>query len=92
MESLSHVTTAGMVESPSSQRFMSNGNQSAGPYTKPTNDYTWCYENSIAVHANSGTASDEYLPQLEVDDKPLIYRQQFESIVNIMKREGIFYS
>ena len=80
-----------MVESPSSQRLMSNGNQSASSYTKPTNDYTWCYENATAIHANNGTSIDEYLPQLEIDDKPLIYRQQFESTVRIQRRACFHY-
>lgn len=78
-----------MVESPSSQRLMSNGNQSASSYTKPTNDYTWCYENSIPIHTNNATSIDEYLPQLEIDEKPLMYRQQFESAVRIKDDEDI---
>jgi RAP1 GTPase activating protein 1 len=64
-----------MVESPSSHRINSNGNQSTISYTKPINEYTWCYENSIPIHTNI----DECLPQLEIDDKPLIYRQQFQT-------------
>jgi hypothetical protein len=66
-----------MVESPSSHRINSNGNQSTISYTKPINEYTWCYENSIPIHTNI----DECLPQLEIDDKPLIYRQQFQTTV-----------
>jgi hypothetical protein len=67
-----------MVESPSSQRILSNGNQSTISYSKPINEYTWCYESSIP---NNGTNLDEHLPQLEIDDKPLIYRQQFQATV-----------
>jgi len=74
-----------MVESPSSQRIVSNGNHPTIPYTKPTNEPTWCYESSIPIHTNSGTSFDECLPQLEIDDKPLIYRQQFGTIVYIKK-------
>jgi len=70
-----------MVDSPSSQRIVFNGNHSTIPYTKSTNDYTWCYESSFPIHTNSATSFDECLPQLEIDDKPLIYRQQFQSIV-----------
>jgi hypothetical protein len=77
LESLSNVGAAGMVDSPSSQRTVFNGNQTTISYNKPTNEYTWCYESSIPIHANSGTSFDECLPQLEIDDKPLIYRQQF---------------
>ena len=67
-----------MVESPSSQRINSNGNQSATSYAKPINEYTWCYESSIPNHTND---DDECLPQLEIDDKPLIYRQHFQAFV-----------
>jgi hypothetical protein len=70
-----------MVDSPSSQRTVFNGNQTTISYNKPTNEYTWCYESSIPIHANSGTSFDECLPQLEIDDKPLIYRQQFAATV-----------
>jgi hypothetical protein len=70
-----------MVESPSSHRTVFTGNHTTIPYTKPTNEYVWCYENSNSMQVNNGTSFDECLPQLEIDDKPLIYRQQFESMV-----------
>lgn len=70
-----------MVESPSSQRIFSNGNHSNISYNKPSNDYTWSYESSVPIHTNSATSFDECLPQLEIDDKPLIYRQQFQITV-----------
>jgi hypothetical protein len=64
-----------MIESPSAQRTVFTGNSysansSPGSHTKSTNEYTWCYE-------DSASSSDERLPRLEIDDKPLIYRQQF---------------
>jgi hypothetical protein len=75
-----------MVESPTSQRTVYTGNHPTNfSYTKPTNDYTWCNESSTPIHINNGTSFDECLPRLEIDDKPLIYRQQFEPIVNINK-------
>jgi len=75
-----------MFESTSSQRTVLtgnnlSGNSSPGPHTKLPNEYTWCYENSNSIHTNSGTNFDECLPRLEIDDKPLIYRQQFEPTV-----------
>jgi hypothetical protein len=74
-----------MGESPSSQRTIFIGNHSANSspssYTKSTNEYTWCYENLTSIYANNGTSVDECLPRLEIDDKPLIYRQQFEPTV-----------
>ncbi|CAF2894408.1 unnamed protein product [Rotaria sp. Silwood2] len=78
-EPLSNVSTTGMVESPSSQRTVFLGNHAPMTYSRSTNEYTWCYESSTSIHANSGTSFDECLPQLEIDDKPLIYRQQFET-------------
>jgi hypothetical protein len=81
-----------MAETSSAQRTVSAGshyftNTSAGLYTKSINEYTWCYENSVAMLANSGTGFDECLPRLEIDDKPLIYRQQFEPTVKKNKRK-----
>ncbi|CAF1197303.1 unnamed protein product [Adineta steineri] len=77
---LSNVSTASMIESPSSHRTVFTGNQTTIPYTKPINEYTWCYESSSpSIQSNTKNSSDECLPQLEIDDKPLIYRQQFES-------------
>ena len=70
-----------MVESPSSQRITFNGTHQTIPYSKPSNEFTWCYESPIPIHTNSATSFDQCLPQLEIDDKPLIYRQQFQSIV-----------
>ena len=49
--------------------------------TKSANQYRWCYENAASVHIASGTFFDKSLPQLEIDDKPLVYRQQFETTV-----------
>jgi len=74
-----------MVESPSSHRTVLTGNHTTIPYTKPTNEYVWCYENSNSMQVNNGTSFDECLPQLEIDDKPLIYRQQFESMVCVKR-------
>jgi hypothetical protein len=79
-----------MVESQSPQRSFFTGNNlspnaSPSSYTKPTNDYTWCYENSASIPTNSGIGFDECLPRLEIDDKPLIYRQQFEPTVKTKK-------
>ena len=79
-----------MVESPSSQRTVFTGHHTTTPYTKPTNEYVWCYEGSIPIHTNSGTSFDECLPQLEIDDKPLIYRQQFGTTVYINNEEMFF--
>ncbi|CAF1101802.1 unnamed protein product [Rotaria sp. Silwood1] len=78
-----NVGSPGMVESPSTQRTVCTGNSHFGNstsnlYTKPTNQYTWCYESSASIPTNSGTSFDECLPKLEIDDKPLIYREQFE--------------
>ncbi|CAF0813542.1 unnamed protein product [Rotaria sp. Silwood1] len=49
-EPLSNVGTTGMVESPSSQRTVFLGNHATMTYSKPTNEYTWCYENSTSIH------------------------------------------
>jgi len=81
-----------MVESPSSQRITFNGTHPTIPYTKPSNEFTWCYESSIPIHTNSATSFDQCLPQLEIDDKPLIYRQQFQPIVYIKIKINIFYN
>ena len=70
-----------MVESPSSHRTVYNGSAMSIPYTKSINDFTWCYESSNLNSISTRTSVDECLPQLEIDDKPLIYRQQFESTV-----------
>jgi len=83
-----------MVESPSTRRTVSGGSSHfvhslPGVHTKPTNEYSWCYENPAAMPTNSGTRVDECLPRLEIDDKPLIYRQQFEPTV---KQKKIFLS
>ncbi|CAF0794556.1 unnamed protein product [Rotaria sordida] len=78
-ESLSNVGTTGTIESPSSQRTVFIGNHTPITYIKPTNEYAWCFESSTTIHGNSGTSIDECLPQLEIDDKPLIYRQQFQA-------------
>ena len=40
----------------------------------------------MPVHVNSGTSFDECLPRLEIDDKPLMYRQQFEPTVSRRRR------
>jgi len=82
-----------MVES-SSQRTVFTGNNlsvnsSPNSYTKSSNEYTWCYESSTSIHTNSGTSFDECLPRLEIDEKPLIYRQQFKPTV---KKKKIFIS
>jgi hypothetical protein len=74
-----------MVDSPSAQRTVFTGNSlsansSPGSYTKSTNEYTWCYENSSSTSGNS--SDDECSPRLEIDDKPLIYRQEFVPTVN----------
>jgi hypothetical protein len=71
-----------MIESPS-QRTVFTGHNTTIPYSKSNNDYTWYSENSSPIHGNSGTSFDECLPQLEIDDKPLIYRQQFLTTVCI---------
>ncbi|CAF0933796.1 unnamed protein product [Adineta ricciae] len=76
---LSNISTNGMVESPSSHRTVFNGSAMSIPYTKSINDFTWCYESSNLNSISTRTSVDECLPQLEIDDKPLIYRQQFES-------------
>ncbi|CAF4518259.1 unnamed protein product, partial [Rotaria sp. Silwood2] len=81
--SSSNVGSSGMTESPSSQRTICTGNNHFGnstssAYTKSPNQYTWCYESSASISTNSGTSFDECLPHLETDDKPLIYREQFE--------------
>ncbi|CAF1167389.1 unnamed protein product [Adineta ricciae] len=76
---LSNISTNGMVESPSSHRTVFNGSAMSIPYTKSINDFTWCYESSNMNSISTRTSVDECLPQLEIDDKPLIYRQQFES-------------
>jgi len=73
-----------MVESPSSQRTVFNGHNTTIPYTKPVNEYTWYYETSSPISGNTGTSLDECLPQLEIDDKPLTYRQQFQTTVYIL--------
>jgi hypothetical protein len=85
-----------MFESPSLQRTVLTGNNLSGnsspsSYTKSPNEYTWCYENSNSIHTNSGNSFDECLPRLEIDDKPLIYRQQFEATVKT-KRKIFFFS
>jgi len=84
-----------MVESPSSprRRFMGNnlsGNSSPSSYGKLSNEYTWCYESSAPIHTNSGANFDGCSPRLEIDDKPLIYRQQFEPTVTKKKQEENF--
>jgi len=68
-----------MFDSLSSQRPMSPGNNHS-TNSSPTS-YTWCSESSASIPTNSATSFDECLPRLEIDDKPLMYRQQFESIV-----------
>lgn len=71
-----------MVESPSSQRaVLTSSNHSGSSTPKLSNEYTWCYENSSTIQTNNETSSDQCLPRLEIDDKPLIYRQQFEPTV-----------
>ncbi len=68
-----------MFDSSSSQRPISPGyNHSTN--SSPTS-YTWCSESSASIPTNSATSLDECLPRLEIDDKPLVYRQQFEPIV-----------
>lgn len=74
-----------MVESPSSQRTVF-GNHTTMAYNKPTNEYTWCYEKSTSINTNTGISFDECLPKLEVDDKPLTYRQHFETKVYLNKQ------
>lgn len=71
-----------MVESPSSQRTLLLGNNHSGSSTpKLSNEFTWCYENLSPISLNNGTSFDQCLPKLEIDDKPLLYRQQFELTV-----------
>lgn len=72
-----------MVESPSTQRIFANGTHSSTSYHKLSNEYTWIYENSIPIHTNSATSFDQCLPQLEIDEIPLTYRQQFQTTVHI---------
>lgn len=74
-----------MVESPS-QPTAFIGTHATTPYNKPTNECTWCYESSTPAYTNTDKSIDECLPQLEIDDKPLIYRQQFQAKVNINKQ------
>jgi hypothetical protein len=81
-----------MVESSSQRTVFTGNNLSANSppnsYTKSSNEYTWCYESSASIHTNSGTSFDECLPRLEIDEKPLIYRQQFKPTVK--KRKFLF--
>ncbi|CAF0746655.1 unnamed protein product [Adineta steineri] len=83
--SSSNVGSAGMLDVSSiPQRTVSMGtnhftNSSASLNTKSPNEYAWCFESSLTTHATNDNNSDEYSPRLEIDDKPLIYRQQFES-------------
>ena len=49
-----------------------------GSQTRPTNDYTWCNE-TAAVAASI----NHYLPELEIDQTPFTYRQQFQSQVGL---------
>jgi len=83
LDTISNGSPAGMIESPSSDRTVFNGNQSTNTYQKTSSspEYTWCYESSIPNQMSNGTSFDECLPQLEIDDKPLTYRQQFEKLV-----------
>jgi len=82
LDSISTNSNGRLVDSPSSYRSVYSGHQTTIPsstsYTKSTNDYQWSYENSIPQQINTGTSIDECLPRLEIDEKPLIYRQQFE--------------
>ncbi|CAF1628257.1 unnamed protein product [Rotaria magnacalcarata] len=79
LESLASTGSNGMVESPSSHRTVFIGNHTTMAYNKPSSEYTWCSERSNSMNANSGTSFDECLPQLEIDDKPMVYREQFET-------------
>ncbi|CAF2127795.1 unnamed protein product [Rotaria magnacalcarata] len=83
--SSSNIGRSGTMESPATQRTVDTGNNHTGgvspnSHTKLTNQYTWCYESSATIHINSAISFDECLPCLEIDDKPLIYREQFQSI------------
>lgn len=49
-----------------------------GSQTRPTHEYTWCNETAV------GPANvNQYLPELEIDQTPFIYRQQFQSQVGL---------
>jgi hypothetical protein len=54
------------------------------------NEYTWYNESSSPIHGNGATSFDQCLPQLEIDDKPLIYRQHFGATVCINKGKNLF--
>ncbi|CAM2706512.1 unnamed protein product [Rotaria socialis] len=80
----SNIGRSGMMESPSTQRTVDTGNNHTGgvspnSHKKLTNQYTWSCESSATVHINTAISFDECLPHLEIDDKPLIYREQFQS-------------
>ncbi|CAF4467163.1 unnamed protein product [Rotaria socialis] len=79
LESLANTGSNGMVESPSSHRTVFIGNHTTMAYNKPSSEYTWCSERSTSMNTNGGTSFDECLPQLEIDDKPMIYREQFQT-------------
>ncbi|UJR23704.1 hypothetical protein I4U23_026685 [Adineta vaga] len=73
--SSSNVGATGMSDSTSLQRTITTGNNHIGN-TSPSNSYSWNYESSVTISTNN---DDECLSGLEIDDKPLIYRQQFQS-------------
>ncbi|CAF3107369.1 unnamed protein product [Rotaria socialis] len=79
LESLANTGSNGMVESPSSHRTVFIGNHTTMAYNKPSSEYTWCSERSTSMNTNGATSFDECLPQLEIDDKPMIYREQFQT-------------
>ncbi|CAF0877590.1 unnamed protein product [Adineta ricciae] len=66
--STSNVGATNTTDSILSQRTVNTGNN---PTASTSNSYSWCYE-------SSPTSPEECLSQLEIDNKPLIYRQQFE--------------
>lgn len=75
-----------MITPPTIQRTLSTESNTQCPtspsaYTKSTNQYTWCYENSITVNTNNGNNVEECVPRLEIDNTPLIYREQFMTSV-----------
>lgn len=39
---------------------------------RPSNEFTWCYETPLMTEND-----DRLSPQLEIDEKPMVYRQQF---------------
>jgi hypothetical protein len=46
-----------------------------GSQTRPSNEYAWCNETAVPTSIN------QYLPELEIDQTPFTYRQEFQSQV-----------